>query len=61
MAERLSMEAPRFSEGRLHKVFGVTSRGPAGDCLRKTGHVLGAMIELNALEDESAPREPSAW
>jgi hypothetical protein len=28
------------------KVFGVTSRGLAGDCLHKAEHVLGAMIDL---------------
>jgi len=30
----------------LDKIFGLTSRGLASDCLHQTEHVLGAMIDL---------------
>src|SRR5258706_13574091 len=31
----------------LDKIFRVTSRGLAGDCLHETEHILGAMIDLS--------------
>ena len=34
-----------FSEA-LDKIFRITSRGLAGDCLHETEHILGAMIDL---------------